>query len=166
MSRILVSLLANVTVIVVIPHKMYCNHYSSEDTGKHRDGCCCIGVLKDSSTFPTALETNSELTKSKLCNQRVLWKKLPHPFLDARSRSRMLPASPAHQEPAFCYTLIFQCIHWYINVHTYSYHRNMDSSNTPEWRVSDRVADNLIQTVPFLAIHVWVPWLPAYQDQQ
>lgn len=72
MSRILVSLLANVTVIVVIPHKMYCNHYSSEDTGEHRDGCCCIGVLKDSSTFPTALETNSKLTKSNLCNQRVL----------------------------------------------------------------------------------------------
>ena len=38
--------------------------------------------------------------------------------------------------------------------------------NTPEWRVTDHVADNSIQTVPFLAIHVWVPWLPAYQDQQ
>lgn len=73
MSRILVSLLANVTVIAVIPHKMYCNHYSSEDTGKHRDGCCCIGVLKDSSTFPTASQTWSSQSQScaiRECSER------------------------------------------------------------------------------------------------
>lgn len=68
--------------------------------------------------------------KVKVVQSESALKEVAIPFCDARSRSRMLPASPAHQEPAFCYTLIFQCIYWYIILtYIHTHHRNV---NTPE----------------------------------